>query len=116
MKNSKARPEYSCMRSSFFIFILIQLAILPFGFSQDDEKTDVTYICQRSKDIRWIRSYKVEGNRCKSLYSKDGYVQTVSSAQNFASCKTVIDNIKANIEEGGFKCKEAQLISMVEID
>lgn len=104
------------MRPSFIIFIFVQLAILLPGFSQDDQKTDVTYICQRNKDIRWIRSYKVEGNRCKSLYSKEGFVQTVSSAQNFSSCKTVIDNIKANIEEGGFKCKEAQLMSMIEID
>lgn len=58
----------------------------------------------------------VDRNRCRSLYSKEGFVQTVSSAQNFNTCKVVIDNIKANIEEGGFKCKEAQLISMVEIE
>lgn len=115
MKNSKARPEYISMRSSFLVFILLQFAIVQLGYSQEDQR-DVTYICQRSKDIRWIRSFKVEGNRCRSLYSKEGFVQTVSSAQNFASCKTVIDNIKANIEEGGFKCKEALLISMVEID
>lgn len=116
MKYFKARPEYTTMRSSFLVFILLQLVYLPFGVSQDDQKTDLTYICQRQKDVRWIRSYKVEGNRCKSLYSKEGFVQTVSSAQNFASCITVIENIKANIEEGGFKCKEAQLISMVEIE
>lgn len=115
MKISKARPEYISMRSSFLVFILSQLVFAQVGRSQEDQK-DVTYICQKAKDIRWIRSFKVEGNRCRSLYSKEGYVQTVSSAQNFASCKSVIDNIRANIEEGGFKCKEAQLISMVEID
>lgn len=115
MKNPKARPECSSMGSSFLVLILSQLAFFQVGFSQDDQR-DVTYICQRAKDVRWIRSFKVEGNRCRSLYSKEGFVQTVSSAQNFTSCKTVIDNIKANIEEGGFKCKEAQLISMVEID
>lgn len=104
------------MRSSFLVFILFQFLFFSFAYSQDDLKTDLTYICQRAKDVRWIRSYRVGGNRCKALYSKEGFVQTVSSAQNFASCKTVIDNIKANIEEGGFKCKEAQLISMVEIE
>lgn len=95
-------------------FVLAQIPPAP--TTSADQKTDVTYICQRQKDMRWIRSYMVDRNRCRSLYSKEGFVQTVSSAQNFNTCKVVIDNIKANIEEGGFKCKEAQLISMVEIE
>lgn len=99
-----------------FINFYVGAQTSPTNSATSDQKTDVTYICQRLKDVRWIRSYVVEGNRCRSLYSKEGFVQTVSSAQNFNSCKVVIDNIKANIEEGGFKCKEAQLISMVEIE
>jgi hypothetical protein len=88
----------------------------PVSEATTDQEPEITYVCQKQNDVRWVRSYLVDGNRCRSLYSKEGFVQTVGSAQNFRSCKTVTENIKANLEEGGFKCKEARLNSMIEIE
>ena len=78
---------------------------------------EVFIVCQRDKNIRWIRTFKTDsGTRCKSMYSKEGFAQTVSSGQNYTSCKSVLENIQKNIEEGGFQCKESQLLSFVEIN
>ncbi len=83
----------------------------------DENKSDNIFIvCGRQKEIRWLRAFKLENGRCKTYYSKEGYVQVVSAASYFSSCAAVLDTVKKNIEEGGFKCAEKNLASMIEIE
>lgn len=84
--------------------------------SRSSSKEDLFFVCNRAKDTRWLRAFKLDNGRCKTYYSKEGYVQVVSSASFFASCEAVLNTVKKNIEEGGFKCKEQQLASMVELE
>ncbi len=79
-------------------------------------KDNLFVVCQRQKEIRWLRAFKLDSGRCKTYYSKEGYVQIVSSASYFSSCEAVLGTVKKNIEEGGFKCSEKQLASLVEIE
>ena len=108
-------------RNILFI-ISAAFAVLISGLANAQENSasssdEIFIVCQRDKDIRWVRTFKTDaGTRCKSVYSKEGFAQTVSSGQNFDSCRSVLDNIRKNIEEGGYQCKPSQLLSLVEID
>lgn len=114
------------MKSSSGFFILVSLfsSVL---FAQNNElvnseinssgnKSNVFIVCSRQKETRWLRAFKLDNGRCKTYYSKEGYVQVVSSASYFSSCEAVMSTVKKNIEEGGFKCAEKVLASMVELE
>lgn len=78
--------------------------------------SDIFLVCLRGKENRWLRAFKLDSGRCKTYYSKEGYVQVVSSASYFASCEAVMNSVRKNIEEGGFKCQEKNLESMIEFE
>lgn len=99
------------------VFLWPSVSVTQNSSTEAETEDEVFIVCSRDKDIRWIRTFKTDsGTRCKSMYSKEGFAQTVSSGQNYMSCKSVLENIKKNIEEGGFKCKESQLLSFIEIN
>lgn len=77
---------------------------------------DVFYLCKRNSTIRWLRAYKLENGKCKALYSKEGYLQVISSATFFASCEGVLLNVKKNLEEGNFKCAQMAKASVIELE
>lgn len=79
------------------------------------DKTDIFFICKRDRSIRWLRAYKLENGKCKTIYSKEGYLQVISSATYFASCEAVLLSVKKNIEEGGFKCASTP-VSVIELE
>ena len=78
---------------------------------------NVFYVCKRELEVRWLRIFMTDSNsKCKTIYSKEGYIQVVSSATYFSSCESVLLNVKKNIEDGGFKCQQEQLGAMIEIE
>lgn len=77
---------------------------------------DVFYLCKRGNVTRWLRAYKLENGKCKALYSKEGYLQVISSATFFASCEGVLLNVKKNLEEGNFKCAQMAKASVIELE
>lgn len=80
------------------------------------DKNNEFVICERQRDVRWIRVFSSSDGKCKTVYSKDGYSQVVSSATFYSSCEAVLLNVKKNVEGGGFKCREAVLANFVEIE
>ena len=84
--------------------------------SQSPDSSDIFYICKRFKDVRWLRAYKLENGKCKSLYSKEGYLQVISSATYFSSCEGVLVSGKKNLEEGNFKCTQMAKASVIDLE
>ncbi len=80
------------------------------------DKNNMFVFCERQRDVRWIRVFSSSDGKCKTVYSKDGYSQVVSSATFYSSCEAVLLNVKRNVEGGGFKCREAVLANFVEIE
>ena len=98
-------------------FILVALIFpIEFSIAQTSDKTDVFLMCKRAKSIRWIRAAKLENGKCKTYYSKEGFMQIISSATFFASCEGVLQSVRKNIEEGGFKCSETAAVQVVDIE
>lgn len=80
------------------------------------ESTDIFYLCKRDKTTRWLRAYKLENGKCQTLYSKEGYLQVISSATYFASCEGVLHSVRKNLEEGQFKCNLTAKYSVLELE
>ena len=43
-------------------------------------------------------------------------MQVISSATFFASCEGVLQSVRKNIEEGGFKCHNTPLVQVAELE
>jgi hypothetical protein len=106
------------------LFILILTVLLSFAGSpskaqqsSDSENADLFFLCKNSKgSARWLRAYRIENGKCHTVYSKEGYLQVVSSATYMTSCVGVLHNIRKNIEEGGFKCAKLESYSYLEVE
>lgn len=103
------------------VFVLILTWQLPTESQQfrnvaEVEPTDIFYLCKRDKTTRWLRAYKLENGKCQTLYSKEGYLQVISSATYFASCEGVLHSVRKNLEEGQFKCNSAAKYNVIELE
>lgn len=109
------------MFSNGFLVLVILMSVSPIGWSQTTETApsqseEIFLLCRRDKSVRWLRAYKLENGKCKTVYSKEGYLQVIGSATYFSSCEGVLQSVKKNIEEGGFKCAPSAKVSVLEIE
>ena len=104
------------MFSNGFLVLITLFFLLPFSRAQAPDKSDIFLLCKRDKSIRWLRAARLENGKCKTFYSKEGYMQVISSATFFASCEGVLQSVRKNIEEGGFKCQDTRLVEVAEIE
>lgn len=104
------------MFSTHFFILFATLFSLQVSNAQGTEKSDIFLKCKRDKSVRWLRAFKLENGKCKTYYSKEGYLQVVSSATYFASCEGVLQSVRKNIEEGGFKCQETTSSQVAELE
>ena len=117
------------MRSNGLFYFLIVLSISSFitlslraeeasppASDSSAEVSDIFYLCKKDKIARWLRAYKLDNGKCQSLYSKEGYVQIVSSATYFSMCEGVMHSVQKNLDEGGFKCTPMSKYSIVELE
>lgn len=100
------------MRHALLFFSLWIVSLNVFA----TDKSNMFVVCERQGDVRWIRVYSSNDGKCKTVYSKDGFSQVVSSATFFSSCESVLVNVKKNVEGGGFKCRDAELAQVIEIN
>lgn len=77
---------------------------------------DLFFLCKNGKNSRWLRAYKLENGKCHTTYSKDGYLQIISSATYFTSCEGVLHNVRKNIEEGGYRCVKQDSYSYLDLE
>lgn len=84
--------------------------------AEKKEKRELFYKCTKAREVRWIRVYYQKNGRCRTVYSKTGNAQEVSTAYNYASCEAVLKNIKENLEKGDFKCEEKILMGALELE
>lgn len=84
--------------------------------TEKKEKRELFYKCTKEREVRWIRVYYQKDGRCRTVYSKTGNAQEVSTAYNYASCEAVLKNIKENLEKGDFKCEEKVLMGALELE
>ncbi len=76
----------------------------------EPEKTEIQnyfFICKNQKVVRTLRMDKKSPN-CEAIYTKDGVDKVIGTAQKVFSCVDVLDRVKNNLSEAGWKCKEVK--------
>lgn len=100
-----------------FVFTMSSVVLPTRLMAQESQaEGDLFYVCKRDKLTRWLRAYKLDNGKCNTLYSKEGYLQIISSATYFSSCEGVLHSVQKNLEEGGFKCAQAASHAVIELD
>ncbi|MBC7741401.1 MAG: hypothetical protein H7061_04335 [Bdellovibrionaceae bacterium] len=103
--------------NGFFVLIFVFITTsVSWSQNSEPEISEIFLLCKREKSVRWLRAYKLENGKCKTLYSKEGYLQVISSATYFSSCEGVLQSVQKNIEEGGFKCVNTAQVSVLELE
>lgn len=89
-----------------FIFLLSV-----FGLSVQAEVSqniDLSVICRLKKEVRTLRVEKVEGGKCKAVYTKLGLDQNIGAASSEASCTDILRKVRVNLEAADWKCREVK--------
>lgn len=103
----------------FYLVLSFSVLILPVSSVQAQESSEIAdlfYLCKRDNVTRWLRAYKMDNGKCQAAYSKEGYLQVISSATYFSMCEGVLQSVKKNLEEGGFRCTLTPKYSVLEIE
>lgn len=83
--------------TSVFLFSLTSLA---------NEMPEVNYImCQNGNIIRTVR-IELFDQGCRTVYTKYGKDRVIGSGQFVISCTGFLNNVKKNLEEAGWKCRD----------
>lgn len=102
--------------NGFFVFISCLVFSQYLSAIEPAVQEDLFVVCKREKMTRWLRAYRLESGKCQTQYSKEGYLQIISSATYFSSCEGVLQSVQKNLEEGGFKCTPNQKYAVTELE
>jgi hypothetical protein len=91
------------------LFILATLVYTPPSFAKDDkDKKGMYVLCKNLKQVRTlrIRDSAADKKICEVVYTKEGISKVEGSGQYYEGCVKILNNIKANLEKGWWKCKD----------
>jgi hypothetical protein len=78
--------------------------------SDKKQNKEIFYTCTKDKEMRWMRISYLSNGKCKTVYSKNGNATEVAQAATYDKCEETINNVKKNLESGGYVCKEKTLL------
>ena len=96
------------MKNHWVSFLLLTLALLTgpsLGWSAMDDLPKLV-MCKNQNVARTIRVVKNNEGACETIYTKAGVDRRVGIATHPESCFQFIENIKGNLEEASWRCKE----------
>jgi hypothetical protein len=86
---------------------IAQLAFFASFFAFGETKTTSYFICKSKGSVRTVRVELDEQGVCHTFYSKNGIDKAIGSGRNKESCQHFSDNVIRNLENSGWKCREA---------
>jgi hypothetical protein len=98
-----------------FCKLMFVILFLSFSFARAEDK-DLYVLCKNQKQVRSLRIQDTADHKgCEVIYTKDGVQKLQGSGQYFEGCLKVLNNIKANLEKGWWKCRDVtKTIQIVE--
>ena len=84
------------------------------------EDKEVFMLCRIQKIVRTLQIKKIKTDNevaeqmtCRTLYTKGGVERVVGKSKNYSGSMSVLDNVRGNLEEAGWKCKEISRYSII---
>lgn len=65
-------------------------------------------LCRNQKNVRTLRVEMGEDQKCRAIYTKQGVDETIGSGQITGSCEEYISNVRKNLEEAKWNCREVK--------
>lgn len=86
---------------------IILATVISILFSQQVIASDTSsyVLCKNKKVVRTIRIQEIQDG-CVTTYTKAGVDKVVGQGQHLTSCQSFLDNIKGNLEEAAWKCRD----------
>lgn len=92
------------------------IAVLFFSSTAFAGLNNKLILCKNKKAVRTLRVEMAEDNKCHAIYTKQGIDATIGSGQYMNSCAQIVTNVRNNLEEAKWNCrevKEAKVSSLV---
>lgn len=70
--------------------------------------SDLQVLCRLKGEVRTIRIEERKSGGCQTIYAKGGTDQVVASSQRRQVCESVKGNVRGNLTEAGWGCREVQ--------
>lgn len=96
-----------------FLAILLFSSFFAWAEVSADEKFSFV-LCKNNQIVRTIRVNSGEEG-CKTVYTKSGVDRIVGSGQNASSCMQFLNNIKGNLEEAAWSCREVSKVKITDL-
>lgn len=75
--------------------------------SESSGMSGLFLLCKdNTQSVRTLRMIKKNSGHCITTYSKQGIDKTQIQSKKESDCLEVLQNIRANLEKGNWKCKE----------
>lgn len=65
-------------------------------------------LCKHNKTVRTLRVELGDDQKCRAIYTKQGVDETIGSGMNPNSCVEYITNVRKNLEEAQWNCREVK--------
>lgn len=89
--------------------MLIATALVTLGTSSAFAGLENSLVlCRNQKTVRTLRVEMGEDQKCRAIYTKQGVDETIGSGQLTSSCEEYILNVRKNLEEAKWNCREVK--------
>lgn len=103
---SLGRVCYIWVMSIGRFFFSLLVGVLPFQTTAQGAIEQLSYVmCKSQKTVRTIRVTS-SNEVCQTVYTKAGVDRIVSSGKSRQSCIGVMKNIRDNLEDAAWRCKD----------
>lgn len=65
-------------------------------------------LCKHNKSVRTLRVEMDNDSKCQVIYTKQGVDEMIGSGQYTNSCVEIISNVRKNLEEGKWVCRDVK--------
>lgn len=95
------------MKATTFIFTAI-LTFLLASSPAFARLENTLVLCKNKKTVRTLRVEVGEDQKCRAIYTKQGVDETIGSGQYTQSCEDYVGNVRKNLEEANWNCREVK--------
>ncbi|KHD87226.1 MAG: hypothetical protein OM95_15730 [Bdellovibrio sp. ArHS] len=101
------RDQISALRSKLALFSATTI-VLFFTSLAIADLGDSLVLCKHNKTVRTLRVEMGDDSKCRAIYTKQGVDETIGSGLNPNSCVEFVSNVRKNLEEAKWNCREVK--------
>ncbi len=101
------REQISVLKSRKALFSAT-MTVLFFSSLASADLGDSLVLCKHNKTVRTLRVEMGNDQKCRAIYTKQGVDETIGSGLNPNSCVEFVANVRKNLEEAKWNCREVK--------